>query len=282
MRILCLFVRHGLGRYPNAIAELDAWYAKQGLMKHRLLWIIDNSLPQGTPPQNIAPAVVLRAGDNSAWEFSGWASAIEDARRIQGIEVVHFVTSAFNTLYTRYLEHFRSEMLSFVTTRRVCLGHIDAYPTPVTIRDTSSSSWIRTCFFFLSRDLALAPRPWVAFDKESKVFLDNAMRQFRPDAPISPDYQDRITHWLEGRDQGGHQWHSAIGSGAEEAQRFRQKTLAILNEHQLSIQWRSEGIGLTDFCWLWTAAIGQAQTWAKPLGEAQQLRLRRIYLGIPE
>ena len=283
VKILCLFVRHGLGRYPNALSDLDAWYNKQGLLKSRLLWIIDNSLPQETPPKEIAPAVILRPGDNHAWEFSGWASALDDAREVSGVDVVHFVTSAFNTLYTKYLEHFRPDMIPFVATRRVCLGHIDSYPTPVSIRGASSSSWIRTCFFFLSRDLAFAPRPWVAFDKESEIFLDNATRRFRPDAPLSVDYQDRINHWLEGRVQGGYQWHSAIGGGAEEVRRFRLKSLAILNEHQLTIQFRSEGIAPTDFCWLWAVGANEPiGRWPQNAPEAEQLRVRRRILGIPE
>jgi hypothetical protein len=283
MKVLCLFVRHGIEQYPNAIAELDAWYAKQGLLEQRLLWIIDNSLPQGTPPQEIGPAVILRAGDNSAWEFSAWASAIEDARLLPRVEVVHFVTSAFNTLYTRYLEHFRPEMLSFVTERRVCMGHIDSYSQPVFIRGIPSSSWIRTCFFFLNRDLAFTPRPWAPFADESEVFKTGDGRVFRPEAPLSADYQAYITRWLEGHDQGGHQWHSAVGRGAEEAQRFRRKTLAILNEHQLAIQLRSEGIALTDFCWLWTVTIGILPTqWPVNASECDQLRTRRHVLGIPE
>jgi len=282
MKVLCLFVRHGSERYPNALAQLDAWYARQGLLDQRILWVIDNSLPAGTPPTQLGPASFLRAGDNRAWEFSGWASAIEDARAVPDIEIVHFVTSAFNTLYTGYLGHFRPEMLSYVAARRVCLGHIDAYPTPVTIRGTASSSWIRTCFFFLSRELALSPRPWVGFAEESQIFLEGHARCFRPDAPLSADYQDRITHWLEGGEQGGHQWHSAIGSGEEESQRFRQKTLAILNEHQLSIRLRSEGIALTDFCWTWTLSTPLASTWNSPPDWIDQLRARRRVLGIPE
>lgn len=283
MKILCLFIRHGLGRYPEALAQLDEWYARHGLLERRILWIIDNSLPAGTPPARLGPSTLLRAGNNQAWEFSGWASAIDDARAVPGIDLVHFVTSAFNTLYTRYLEHFRPEMLLYVASHRVCLGHIDSYPTPVSIRKASSGSWIRTCFFFLNRDLALAARPWVVFTEGSGIFLGGDTREFRPDAPLSADYRNHITEWLEGQEKGGHQWHSAIGSGPSETQRFRLKSLAILNEHQLTIQFRSEGIAPTDFCWLWAVGANEPiGRWPQNAPEAEQLRVRRRILGIPE
>lgn len=250
MKVLCLFVRYGLGRYPNAIAELDAWYAKQGLLEQRELWVIDNSLPPGTFPTLLRPGVVLRAGDNRAWEFSGWTSALAEAATAPGIEVIHIVTSAFNTLYTGYLDHFRPEILSLVASNRVCAGHIDSYPEPIELDGHRSDHWIRSCFFFVGqRQIAHLP-PFVRFDCATEVFSGENDTSFHFAAPLSSAYQQLIVDWLCGGEIGGYRWHSPVKLGREEIKRFQDKTLAILNEHRFSIGLRERRWILGDFCWL--------------------------------
>ncbi len=108
MKILCLFVRHGPSKYPEALNVLDRWYEKHGLLGQRTLWIVDNALPGGMAPQALSRTVILRAGDNSAWEFSAWARAMREitGEESASYDFVHCVTSAFGTLYNRYLEHF--------------------------------------------------------------------------------------------------------------------------------------------------------------------------------
>src|SRR5690606_9405107 len=85
-------------------------------------------------------------------------------------DAIHFVTSAFNTLYTEYLNHFQPAMLSYVLSLGTCLGHIDSYPHPVRLRENLSQSWIRTCFFFLPTSIACSISPWVAFADPAHFF----------------------------------------------------------------------------------------------------------------
>lgn len=253
MTILCLFVRHGTTKYADALGVLDAWYDTQGLRANRLLWIIDNALPPGTPPQRLAPDVVLRAGDNSAWEFSAWAQALREARA-EGVacELVHCVTSAFNTLYTGYLRHFFADAPRLVLERRLCLGHIDTYDRPVEFGGRVSASWVRTCFFFLPAAAAWRLEPWAAYRDPALFFVSPDAKQFRPEAPLSADYQRRIRDWLEGQEAGGFTWHSPVGATPAEVSRFQRKTLAILNEHSFAVTLRAAGLTLVDFCWLYT------------------------------
>lgn len=283
MRILCLFIRHGTNQHAGALESLDAWYRQQGLLDRRTLWIIDNALPADQSPLSLGPGVWLRPGDNRAWEFSAWERGLREAAASpERPDVVHFVTSAFNTLYTRYLEHFHPDMPDFVVRRRICLGHIDSYDRPVAFAHHSSRAWIRTCFFFLPFRTACQLNPWVSFDNPALVFSSAESTQFKTGAPLSVDYQQRIRIWLEGRDVGGHEWHSPIGTGPDEVARFQRKTLAILNEHSLAATMRSAGLRLVDFCWLYTMWQQSPGRIPEIPAEQDQLGLRRRVLGIPE
>lgn len=280
MKILCLFVRHGTKSYPDALRVLDRWYEKQGLLDQRTLWILDNSLPGGTPLQDVAPGVQLRAGNNDAWEFSTWERALNEARKEQlNYDVVHFVTSAFNTLYTTYLDHFFPEMLNYVIERNVCLGHIDGYDRVVRVGDATSQSWIRTCFFFLPWTLAATLSPWVTYSDSSRLFASPDTRQFKEDAPIDENYQRTIALWLQGGEIGGHTWHTPVGQESGENSRFQHKTVAILNEHRLAVTVRRMGIRLTDFCWLHSFRTTPVPVISDPPVETAQIEIRRKILG---
>jgi hypothetical protein len=281
MKVLCLYIRHGTEKYPGALSVLDQWYERHGLLGQRTLWIIDNALNNDQPPKVLAPGVLLRAGDNQAWEFSAWARAVREAEQERvDYDVIHFVTSAFNTLYTVYLSHFRREMLSYVFTNNVYLGHIDNYNQPIELAGQLSNSWIRTCFFFLPAPLAYKISTWAQFTDQTRFFSSTELTQFRDDSPLSTDYQNRIRIWLEGQDVGGHTWHSPIRSGHDEAKRFQKKALAILNEHNLSITLRKMNIPLVDFCWLWSRDSLSAHNQVMPPDEMAQLAVRRRILGI--
>ena len=279
MKILCLFVRHGTSAYPEALSQLDAWYERHGLRASRTLWIIDNALPVNTAPMPLAPDVLLRSGDNAAWEFSAWDRVRQECRPESGL-LLHFVTSAFNTLYTGYLEHFHPMMLEYVAKYNTALGHIDCYDRPVALAGHMSASWIRTCFFFMRAEAALSLPPWASFTNPSMLFESPGSTRFRHDAPLSEDYRKHISTWLKGHVMGGYSWHSPVGSGPTEIARFQRKSLAILNEHHLAIKLRSAGIHPVDFCWLHDQM--RRHTASAPPTEAEQLKERSRLLGITD
>lgn len=283
MKILCLFVRHGTEKYPDALTVLNQWYERHNLLDQRTLWIIDNAQEIECPPKQLGPKVLLRPGNNEAWEFSAWQRAIREAgKELNNFDAVHFVTSAFNTLYTAYLGHFSIRSLKYATVHGICLGHIDSYEQPVTLGGDSSQSWIRTCFFFLPVSLASHVATWQPYCDPALFFSSPELSSFRRDAPLSSDYQQRIRIWLEGHEVGGHTWHSPIASGHEEVERFQKKTLAILNEHNFSITLRKWGIQLADFCWLWSQRDESAFGKMVVPAEMDQLAIRRRILGIDQ
>lgn len=275
MRILCLFVRYGTEAYPDALDHLDLWYERQGLLRQRTLWIIDNQLPPETPAIRIDAQRYLLPGDNSAWEFTAWGRAMNMlGTDIQQFDVIHFVTSAFNTLYRAYLNHFSPGLLPLLVEHNLCLGHMDRYNTDIRIGESASHTWIRTGFFLLPARTAALVSPWAAYTTPSPFFSDEQSRTFRTDAPISLNYQEHIQKWLTGREIGGHNWHSPVSAGPEETRRFQLKAVSIVNEHALSIRLRALGVRLVDFCWLWAT---HPSVWPSP-SDDDQIEARNTYV----
>lgn len=252
-------------------------------MGSRNLWILDNALPAGNPRQVINATRELRPGNNRSWEFSAWERALE-AAKAEGLDfdLVHFVTSAFNTLYTSYLDHFFPGMLDYVVERNVCLGHLDGYNRPVRIGDAVSQAWIRTCFFFLPGKPAQSISPWAFYRDPSLVFETAQTRQFKAGAPIEPNYQFAIASWLAGDEIGGHRWHSPVGPESSDTDRFQRKALAILNEHRLAITLREAGLRLVDFCWLHSFRATPGPIISDPPSEVEQMGIRRKLLGFDD
>ena len=89
-------------------------------------------------------------GDNSSWEFSAVDVAVRHVgAALWQYDLVNVVTSAFEQLYTAYLERFRPEVLSAIRGAPVCVGHIDCYNSPITVLSYRSQHWLRSCFLML-------------------------------------------------------------------------------------------------------------------------------------
>src|SRR5262245_1291084 len=72
--------------------------------------VVDNALPGDFVEHR--PRRTLIGGDNSSSEFSGWDRGIETiGDELPGYDLIHLVTSAFNTLDTAYLTPFTTKML---------------------------------------------------------------------------------------------------------------------------------------------------------------------------
>ncbi|MBN2243023.1 MAG: hypothetical protein JW793_10065 [Acidobacteria bacterium] len=273
MKILCLFLRYGEGEYPEAFQGLRRWYDSNIRNARPAFWVIDNKLLAGYDTANADGFRVL-GGDNRFWEFSAWDSILKTfAGQAGQFDIVHFVTSAYNTLYTGYLDHFSELQLDYVLNRPVCLGHIDSYDEPVEIRGYTSRHWIRTCFFFLSRRSLTRLGSILSLENRAEFFDEKGqLRQ----GPISSFYIKCITGWLGGRVLQGVSWHSTL----TDSEHFQQKAMAILNEHMLAVRMRECGLNPVDFCWLRHAlATGSGNSLPEPAPWEQQIELRRQVLS---
>ena len=273
MKILCLYLRYGANDYPGSFEKLMEWYQdkQQAANVDLSVWIIDNKIDKEYDGVDVVSGFRLISGDNSQREFSGFQKVIEKFRdEIELYDVIHFVTSAFNQLYTKYLEYFDLSHLYPILHRPIWLGHIDTFDQPISLLGSISQSWIRTCFFFLSplnlyalNDINYLRDKSKFFDKNSKL-LNNGN--------IDDVYKKYLQEWLYGEQLQGMTWHGKIKSDGE----FEDKALSILNEHMMSIRLRSNGVNLIDYYWLMKNIDIIETTYNYPVPESmEQVKFRQ-------
>jgi hypothetical protein len=274
LRILALFVRHGTTAYPNAEQELMDFYARLKGVDATVL-TIDNALT--VPADPATSGITVIPGDNSAWEFSAWDNGIQHmGAQIWSFDLVHLATSAFNTLYTAYIARVSPAMLEWAAERPIFLGHIDCFNEPVQLLSYCSQHWTRSCFIFLRPTELKALGSLVSIQRDAGLFSGDPLAPFSAKAPLSANYQQNITMWLTGADIGqGVRWHSAFELTPDRLRYFEDKTLAILNEHLLSIRLRAmDAVGI-DITWL-QGKLALTQNPPRNVRWLQQLRERQV------
>ncbi|MFS2101656.1 hypothetical protein ACCC97_22125 [Variovorax sp. Varisp85] len=255
LKIVTLLVRHGTGKYPNALEDIQALFARQLPDVVHDCVIVDNTLPPGHE-EALQPGVTLIGGSNAAWEFSAWDSGVAYlGSRLHAYDFVHLATSAFKQLYVAYLERFDGRMLDLLAGRGVAIGHIDYYNEPVDLLGVGCQSWVRTSFVFLSPTEVKILGSFVSVTSGVDFFSRDPRSPFKENAPISGGYRRNILGWLtgDGTEQGV-EWHSRFKLDIDTLPFFESKTLAIFNEQMLSNRLRAQGCRLVDATWAATRA----------------------------
>jgi len=255
MRILTLFARHGTERYADAESKADALLARLLPEVHRETVVIDSALPPEYQ-ERTASHRWLVGSNNSSWEFSSWESGrIFVGEHLKNFDFVHLATSAFDTLYTAYLDRLDTHTLALAVGRAVAIGHVDCYPTPVSLLGRRSQGWLRTSWLFVPPvELALLGS-LVSIPDGTPFFGEDPTVPFRPEAPLCQAYRNYILGWLTGVGTGQNvEWHSRFVLDAVTWAYFKAKARAILNEHMLAIRLRAQGCAMADATWLATRA----------------------------
>ena len=250
MRVLTILARFGVEHYAGAQARIDDLFARQLPGVERDVIVVDNALPRDYVAE--CDGSMLIGGDNSSREFSAFDRAVDFVgNRIWSYSLVHFATSAFDTLYVAYLDRFVPSLLAATAGRATCVGHIDCYNQPIEINGQQSQHWVRSCFFFLPPAEVKALGSFVSIADGSRFFSGDPDAPFRCDAPLDGQYRDYITEWLTGRGVGqGVTWHSTFTLTRDTVDAFEQKARMILNEQLLSLRLQALGCRLLDVTWL--------------------------------
>jgi hypothetical protein len=271
VRVLTVLVRFGTAHYPDAEREIAEIFRRQLPKVDRRVVVVDNALPEDFKEVGATRAII--GGDNRSREFSAFDRAIDFVGPdIWSYDLVHFATSAFNTLHVGYLPRIDVTLLSAVAQRSVCTGHIDCYNEPIEILGFRSQHWIRTCFFFLVPGDVKSLGSFVTIRDKDGYFSGDPGAPFRREASLSPRYREYIIKWLAGDDIGqGVTWHSSFSLTAETLPAFEQKALTIMNEQLLSVRLRAMGCRLIDITWAATMlgrrkpSIDWATSWREQL-----------------
>jgi hypothetical protein len=251
VRVATILVGHERPVYLEALAKIDVFFEEKLPNSIRSTIIVDNSRPR-CEFERIAPHSVIIGGDNSLREFSAWDRGLAYLDRTrQNPDLVHFATSAFDSLYTGYLDRFGAQLLDAARGARAVVGHIDYYDEPIEILGRESQEWIRSSFFFVPLEAVQMLRSVVSFERPEQLFTDDPSAPFRLDAPISKGLQGFIISWLTGEGTGqGVVWHSRFELSPETLPLFQAKTVAILNEHLFSLRLRELSYPIVDVGWL--------------------------------
>jgi len=276
LRVVALMARHGVEAYAGAFDELRAFYDRRlpGLAREFL--IIDNALPP--PYREPIEGGMLMGAAGGAREFTSWQAGLDAlGDRLVEFDFVHLATAAFRELYTPYIERFDERMLGAVKGRAAAVGHIDRYDTPVRLFGRVSQSWIRSSFVFLPPAELRLLKSLVSMTDGGALFSGDPAAPFQPDAPIDAAYQAYIAGWLTGEGTGqGQTWHSRFKLDAETLPLFEAKSLAILNEHALTLRLREQGCAAVDATWLATVSakrrdgrsgLGAIPSWREQLAQ---------------
>jgi hypothetical protein len=251
LRIATILVRHGEERYSGALAALDAFYQRQLPDVIRTTIVVDSALPR-REVRLLDENVMLVGGDNGYWEFWGWDRGLAQLERLGGrFDLVHFVTSAFDMLYTDFISHFDEPLLSHASAAGVALGHIDHRNEPMRLFGRESDHWIRTSFFFLPQPAVRALHSMVSCEPGPNIFSSDPSRPFLEEAPLADELKDFVTSWLTGEGTGqGVTWHSRFDLDHDTFEYFKQKATTIFNEALLTVRLHELGFPVIDVSWL--------------------------------
>jgi hypothetical protein len=259
VKILTILARHGRTKYPRALEELRERQRRHLPGSACDVLIVDNAPGDGAGADHGCEVIV---GSNRAWEFSAWDDALAHVGpRAWKYDFVQLVTSAFNTLYTSYLDRIDDAALGLVAGRAVAVGHVDWYGEPIELLGVHSQHWIRSSYLLMPPGELVALGRLAGLAEPARFFSGDPADPFRADAPISENYRRYVLDWLTGDGTGqGVAWHSRFQLDATTLPLFEAKTMAILTEHWLSIRLRRQGCAIVDATWLATQAarLGRA------------------------
>ena len=278
LRIATVLVGHERDSYVDAAEKVDLLMKSTCPDAIRTTVIVDNAQPRIALEQ-LAEDLVIIGGDNTYREFSAWDRGLAHLDRTrENPDLIHFVTSAFDALYSGYLEFFSEDVLALAQARNCAVGHLDYYDEPIEVLGRESQSWIRTSYFFMPARALRRLRAVTSVESAEDIFSGDPGRPFMETAPLSEKYREYILSWLTGEGTGqGVTWHSRFDLSEETLPLFRAKALAILNEHMLTIRLREAGVAVCDIAWLTDQirSVGGAEVGLDTDWEGQ-LKARRI------
>jgi hypothetical protein len=250
VRLLVVLARHGSVRYPDAIERVRRRVGRSfpGTSVHTL--VVDNAEVLGTHEQ-VDSSTEIIGGSNHAWEFSAWDEGLAHLEpALMDFDGVVLCTSAFEELYSSYLDRFSNHTLEFVRRRSVVVGHLDYYNQPVVVAGSVNQSWLRTSFVLLAPRQLRRLGALTSTIEASRLFSGDHRAPFAADAPVSSGFQRNVLTWLTGDGTGqGVEWHSRFELDGPSLERFERKCAAIVNEQLLTCRLRALGCQPVDVTW---------------------------------
>ncbi len=246
-RLGVIFVQYDQQRYANAFSTLQE--VLRQFPEDTVFTIRVDNKQEGQKLQTVEDSIIKVGGDNTLFEFSGWMKGWNTLQEIRGdCDCYLFVTDAFLAYGNRYHELVDSDLLPFLLRQSAVAGLADLPPANfknLKLLNWELECWIRSSFFFVPHSVFSQMQSLITI-AEIDLFCDSEFqkRPFKPEAPLSLDYQIYLEQWLT------EDWHSAFTLSASKWQHFRNKIRSILNEHSLTGRWQEMAIPIYDLHFL--------------------------------
>lgn len=264
LSVAVLFVKYDLAKHGAEPGELEA--AVTAVTGDRpLIVVADNSRPGDWTEANRGRHWI--GGDNSRWEFSGWAKAVRylHSNKLRA-DLILFATDAYPVNYHQTLpcltpgllrlalEHsLAAGMLNFTNRFGGLARYVLAAPEVYGLNGVSFSAWMRTNLFLVPFEAAAAIASH-AVGSDSFFPPDLQGMVFREGAPASENLRRRITTYLcpERSDRPvTSPWHSRFELNDATYGLFVAKATAILHEMSLPASLASNCFRVVDLRLLW-------------------------------
>ena len=230
MKLLVLFLHYNSTKYPRAYDCLREYIASIDGIEWTV-FRIDNKVPFSGVTLSEDGSYTM-GGDNSCWEFSGWALGLEQAKALYPhADGALIVNDAFEVNKTSFLRDINASYIRTMLKLNIPIGRMAKLHHPGYIYDQSVSRWFRSNCIIIPMS-CLNSLQFTSVDQDGiNQFIDEQFQgnYFKPSAPISLSIQKHILEWLSVK------WHSAFCLDTN-WDLYRNKTRAILNEFLLSQQ----------------------------------------------
>jgi hypothetical protein len=143
-----VLVRFDRDKHAGALPALREHCATLGQAPMATV-VVDNAMAGGEEPRADEGLPVI-AGDNSAWEFSGFDAGITWLRE-QGklYDVTLLVTDAFRAYGDSFLGWSDRGLLEFCRRRSAVAGWVDSFQEPLRLLGSGYQAWMRTSYLVL-------------------------------------------------------------------------------------------------------------------------------------
>jgi hypothetical protein len=253
--ISVIFSRYGETKYPDSFSNLRRFLQTKFSGCDFRYYIGDNDnfvnlSESGSSSQKIS----VYKTSNSAFEFSSWDEVYNtNYYDIIQSEFVFFVSSAWQEMYTSYLNFFDYKILELILSHQnnFAIGHIDEYDIPGTLMGKHISHWIRTSFFIMTPKLPRLIGGLTTLHHSALVNKFILQKGLKPKFDfMNSNYFNNIFNWLTGTSMQGSVWHSKFNRNSINFNDFSRKFLSIANEHLLTKRLEECNFGVFDVCFI--------------------------------
>ena len=246
-KLVVLYLYADTKKYPDTFERLHKRILKHILGFDITIIKIDN-FDESKKEKRLSKGIFDIGGDNSFWEFSGWAKGIKFAiENNYQADVALFVNDAFLNQSHRDKYEFqyitRFNTISLYDLSNQIVGFVDDYfDSKFELLGHDVSNWIRSNIFALPFKIASQIQfPYLSHHEIDRLVpLQFCGEVFKESAPMNQALRKFLNYWILSG------WQQSRPINQENWQFMRAKLIAILNERMLTVSIRKMNLRIVN------------------------------------